>query len=265
MFLCGLFLGAWENDPIVPPRLEFNGPDEFSHFWPVLRQPFFIGDGRQHGTGAYQTFAVPDGAQSLSIGFAEGVPCFQGSWGGNCDNQGELRVTLSFDDSCLAVLEPFGERVLCTGDGYRMDAEALGVGPVEFQWEVHSGQAWVTLADGLLPTAGGTLVQGSNTASLALSNAQAGDFHCYPGKAAAFPMLYFRLWASGCDSRLVVANRQVHLRHPDLNCDGNVDQDDLLAFLSTKLIIDLNEDGNADQDDVAYLINWIASDPTACR
>lgn len=265
MFLCGLFLGDWENHPTVPPRLEFTGPDEFSHLWTALRQPFFIGDGRQDGTGAYQTFAVPDDARMLAIGFAEGVPCFEGPWGGNCDNQGELRVTLSYDDSCLAVMEPSGSRVLCMGDGYSMETNARGVGPVEFQWEVHSGNGWVALTDGLLPTGGGTLAQGSNTGGLVLTNAQPGDFHCYPGKAAAFPMLYFRLWATGCDSRSVVATREVHLRHPDLNCDGNVDQDDLLAFLSTKLIIDLNEDGNADMDDVAYLIDWIASDPTACR
>jgi probable HAF family extracellular repeat protein len=53
---------------------------------------------------------------------------------------------------------------------------------------------------------------------------------------------------------------------PDLNLDGNTDQDDVTTLINAigggasdgVLDPDLNRDGNADQDDVVALINWIS-------
>ncbi len=56
---------------------------------------------------------------------------------------------------------------------------------------------------------------------------------------------------------------------PDVNRDGNVDQDDLLYLVNvtgggpnpTGIDADFNRDGNVDQDDVAALIEVIAGGP----
>ncbi|MCC6950604.1 MAG: hypothetical protein IT433_04070 [Phycisphaerales bacterium] len=56
---------------------------------------------------------------------------------------------------------------------------------------------------------------------------------------------------------------------PDLNQDGNADQDDLAYLVNvlgggdnpTRIDPDFNLDGNADQDDIAALINVIAGGP----
>ncbi|MFZ2875388.1 MAG: hypothetical protein WAZ94_13020 [Phycisphaerales bacterium] len=58
-------------------------------------------------------------------------------------------------------------------------------------------------------------------------------------------------------------------RGPDLNQDGNADQDDLAYLVNvlsggdnpTRIDPDFNLDGNADQDDIAALINVIAGGP----
>lgn len=249
----------------VPPRLEFHGEGEFESLSPALYQPFFIGDGLQRGTGIPHTFAVPDAADVVQVGFAEGVPCFEGPFGGYCDNLGELRATLSFEESCLAIFSPHGDRVLCVGGGGDLATDARGTGPVEFQWEAAVDSQWMALSDGPMPTGGGTQVRGSTTSTLVLTNAQVGDFTPRAGKTVGFPILMLRLRATGCDNTKIVAHRTVHLRSPDFNGDGNVDQDDLWYILGSKNFEDLNEDESVDMDDVAYLINWIASDPSACR
>lgn len=57
--------------------------------------------------------------------------------------------------------------------------------------------------------------------------------------------------------------------NPDLNDDGNSDQDDVACLVAaiagnpgcTDEDLDFNEDGNADQDDIASLINVVAGGP----
>ena|GEM_PF-5364080 len=265
MFLCGMFVGGWQVPPVVPPRLEFQGDGQFEHLWPALRQPFYVGDGLQSGTGVAQTFAVPDEAGVLHFGFAEGVPCFEGPFGGTCDNLGELRVTLSFEDSCLVVPNYSLWVENCVGESCEIATGARGTGAVEFQWEFNLGGSWISVPEGLLPTGGGTVAQGARTPTLVLANLQPWDFSNYIGESAALPFLVLRLWANGCDNRKVVAEAVVRIRYPDFNGDGNADQDDVWYGYSAKALEDLNQDGNVDQDDYAYLIDWIASDPSACR
>ncbi len=56
---------------------------------------------------------------------------------------------------------------------------------------------------------------------------------------------------------------------PDVNQDGNVDQDDVSYLINvvgggdnpTGIDPDFNQDGNVDQDDVSYLINVVAGGP----
>lgn len=266
MFLCGMFSGPGPLAP-APSRLEFRGAGDFEHLWPALRQPFFIGDGRSTGNGSVQTFAVPDGATRLYLGFAEGQPCFTGPWGGNCDNAGELAVTLSYEGSCLFVRAGSARWDLCVGQDCRLESLATGVGTIEYQWEVRIGEAWMVLQDGPLPRGAGTHVEGSRSPTLVLRGVQPWDFDHDDdwGLNPTFPYLVFRLRATGCDQSEIVAEHVVNLRFPDFTGDGNVDQDDLRFAYSTHSMIDLNQDGNVDQDDYGYLIDWIASDPTACR
>jgi probable HAF family extracellular repeat protein len=64
----------------------------------------------------------------------------------------------------------------------------------------------------------------------------------------------------------VSAPARLAFRSPDLNQDGNADQDDVLTLINaigggsadSPIDPDLNRDGNADQDDVVALINWIS-------
>lgn len=91
MPLVGLFVGATPGDtPAVTPTsdTEANALDAFA---PRLQQVFFIGDGRT-ADSALQTFAVPAGATTLYLGFADAYG-FVGDPGYYDDNYGSLQVS----------------------------------------------------------------------------------------------------------------------------------------------------------------------------
>ena len=90
----GVFLGPDQpNQTPQPPTLAFAGSGanvpggtDFSELAPLLKQVFFIGDGRT-STGAVQSFVVPQGATRLFLGTMDG-------WGWY-NNIGSFRVTVS--------------------------------------------------------------------------------------------------------------------------------------------------------------------------
>ena len=94
MFLTGVFVDSTAEFDLPPVTLNyFNGTStQQASLSPLLNQAFFIGDGRTgNGSGATQTFQVPDFADRLFLGFVDGngfsgVPNFFG------DNTGGLNV-----------------------------------------------------------------------------------------------------------------------------------------------------------------------------
>lgn len=76
MFLAGVFTADAEPLPPAPAILDFSSAaltTSFGQLAPALHQSFYIGDGLTGtGTGATQTFAVPDAATHLYLGIIDG-------------------------------------------------------------------------------------------------------------------------------------------------------------------------------------------------
>jgi hypothetical protein len=125
-FLAGVFLSDLPPDPqATPPALDFRasalGRDSAS-LSPVVAQTFYIGDGRvgEGGTGALQTFNVPDAATRLFLGIMDGQ--FDGSQvfgqpGNYYDNAGAFTVEIVVEsDFCATQLSLHVSQVdLCWG------------------------------------------------------------------------------------------------------------------------------------------------------
>jgi hypothetical protein len=76
MFLAGVFLSDAAPSGPAPASLDFSGTAigrSFSSLAPALQQTFYIGDGLTgEGSGAAQSFLVPDGATRLFLGIVDG-------------------------------------------------------------------------------------------------------------------------------------------------------------------------------------------------
>jgi len=76
MFLAGVFLTDAKPAAAAPARLDFSSTAigrSFTELSPLLHQTFYIGDGLTgEGSGATQSFLVPDGATRLFLGFVDG-------------------------------------------------------------------------------------------------------------------------------------------------------------------------------------------------
>lgn len=87
--LIGVFLDDFvpSNFP-APAALDFGTPSsrDFASLYPQLRQPFFIGDGKD-SAGNVQQFVVPAGATRLFLGTMDGY-----EW---ANNQGSFTVTVA--------------------------------------------------------------------------------------------------------------------------------------------------------------------------
>lgn len=104
--LLGLFLGpAQPSLTAAPVALDFTSPAsrDYLTLSPLLKQPFFIGDGRT-GANAAQTVLVPTGATRLYLATMDG---FQ--WG---NNVGSLTVDVTLQSS---VPEPASATLLAVG------------------------------------------------------------------------------------------------------------------------------------------------------
>lgn len=94
--LVGVFLGPAQPDSSAAPgALDFSTPAlrDFASLSPVLKQPFFIGDGFRNDGTTLQYFVVPVGATRLFLGTMDGYDWW--------NNVGSLDVTVS-----AAVPEP---------------------------------------------------------------------------------------------------------------------------------------------------------------
>jgi hypothetical protein len=116
MFLVGVFLDS-STPPAgtAPDRLNYSsGSLGFSEasYSPLLNQSFFIGDGLTGtGSGTTQQFLVPEGADTLVLGFLDsgffqGAPSFYG------DNPGSLSATFSIAPAAAPVPVPAGLMLL---------------------------------------------------------------------------------------------------------------------------------------------------------
>jgi hypothetical protein len=114
MFLVGLFLEAGLPGA-APSRLVYSTPDLSSAtFSPGIGQVFFIGDGLTGtGSGATQTFAVPDGATRLFLGIADAFG-FSGPPGAYGDNTGSITIDYAIVGPSL-VPEPSSLTLAATG------------------------------------------------------------------------------------------------------------------------------------------------------
>jgi hypothetical protein len=91
MFLVGVFLGYPGPTPPGPERKDVTYDRGKSDVYPKLDQTFYIGNGKLLGSGSYQRIHVPDGANRLVLGFADGFS-FHGAPGYYDDDLGELTV-----------------------------------------------------------------------------------------------------------------------------------------------------------------------------
>ena len=86
--LIGVFLGPDQPDSSgAPAALDFSTPAlrDFASLSPLLKQPFFIGDGLRNDLTTLQVFVVPAGATRLFLGTMDGYDWF--------NNAGSLDVT----------------------------------------------------------------------------------------------------------------------------------------------------------------------------
>lgn len=95
MFLVGVFVGSPAPAAPGPERKDVTYDRGKSDINPKLNQTFYIGNGKVLGGGSYQRIHVPDGANHLVLGFADGYS-FHGAPGWYDDDLGELTVKLRF-------------------------------------------------------------------------------------------------------------------------------------------------------------------------
>jgi hypothetical protein len=104
--LIGVFLGAAQPDlSAAPGALNFStlGSRDFAALSPLLKQPFFIGDGRMNDGLTMQIFVVPAGAARLFLGTMDGFGWY--------NNVGSFDVTVD----TASVPEPASLLLLATG------------------------------------------------------------------------------------------------------------------------------------------------------
>lgn len=86
--LVGVFLDASQPSLSAAPAAADFTTTSFTTFSPLLKQAFFIGDGRTGtGSGSVQTFVVPAGATRLFLGTSDGFGWF--------NNSGSFAVSVS--------------------------------------------------------------------------------------------------------------------------------------------------------------------------
>lgn len=91
MFLTGVFVGYPGPAAPGPARRDVTYDSGKTDLNPQLNQTFYIGTGKVLGSGAYQRFHVPQGANRLVLGFADAFS-FHGAPGAFDDNVGQLTV-----------------------------------------------------------------------------------------------------------------------------------------------------------------------------
>jgi hypothetical protein len=116
MFLSGLFTSGGVPQAPAPTSLNFSSSfgsspltTSFTQLAPLLNQSFYIGDGLTGtGTGATQSFLVPDGASHLYLGIVDGgyfvgAPDFYDNNAGSFSVQGTIAVPEPSTWAALAV------------------------------------------------------------------------------------------------------------------------------------------------------------------
>jgi hypothetical protein len=123
MFLVGVFTNGTEPADPAPARIEYGiGDYSAASYAPGLNTVFFIGDGLTGtGSGAVQSFFVPDAATNLYLGFADAFDFGNDVPGGRTvgyygDNVGELRG--EFDIGRAFVPEPASVALFGLGAGF---------------------------------------------------------------------------------------------------------------------------------------------------
>lgn len=91
MVLVGTFVGAVKGPTPDAPSYTEAAANAALTIAPALQQIFFIGDGRSTD-GSLQTFLVPEGAETLYLGFADAIG-FVGDPGWYDDNYGSVVAT----------------------------------------------------------------------------------------------------------------------------------------------------------------------------
>ncbi|MDX2132892.1 MAG: immunoglobulin domain-containing protein [Planctomycetota bacterium] len=157
------------------------------------------------------------------------------------------RVRLSLAIPCLDLVSPPSDTFVCTGSQLVLDVGVAGDSAgLTYQWRRNA--APVNPADN--PTA--------LTRTLVVDAATQGDSGIYTCRVA-----------NACGNFTTSPVTVVVSCCPDLNGDGNVDQDDI-AYLTdvigggsnpTGIDPDFNTDGNTDQDDIASLTDVVAGGP----
>ncbi|MBL8176595.1 MAG: hypothetical protein JNK48_18105 [Bryobacterales bacterium] len=140
LFLLGVFLDDTTPADPAPAVVNFTGNDEAAVYTPLLRQTFFIGDGKTSG-GVVQQFRVPATATRLFLGFADGGYVV-GVPGAYEDNAGAItaEVDLGGVAFCSQGVEP--AEIAMAGAG--------GVGTVRVNaqggcaWTAVSNASWIT-------------------------------------------------------------------------------------------------------------------------
>jgi hypothetical protein len=182
--------------------------------------------------------------------------------GHNYDNL-VLQGACASGDCCPIVYVPPAGLTACPGEARSIRARFAGSLPSAIQWQAEDPAnpgSWVNLPEGEHAAWGLTF---GNVATDLLTITPS-----YSGGSAIVTDLMIRCsGVNACGSGASApAPYQVLDCCPDVNQDGNADQDDVTYLINvisggdnpTGIDPDFNRDGNADQDDIAALINVVA-------
>lgn len=95
LFVVGVFVGEDQPDQPADAVVDLSDANGETEQNPELGEPFFIGDG-ETADGDVQEIGVPDGAQTLYLGFADGFG-FAGAPGAYGDNHGSVDIEVTVD------------------------------------------------------------------------------------------------------------------------------------------------------------------------
>ncbi|MBS1824311.1 MAG: hypothetical protein JST93_03235 [Acidobacteria bacterium] len=141
LFLVGVFLDdSTPNDP-APAIVNFTTNDNATAYSPLLRQTFFIGDGKTTA-GVVQQFHIPATATRLFLGFADGAYVV-GYPGAYEDNAGSITAQIDLGSSsfCSQSVEPDTIPMAGAGGPGAVFVYAQG----GCAWTAASNTNWITI------------------------------------------------------------------------------------------------------------------------